>query len=220
MKRFDVILILCLFLSCCNGLYANTLIQKKTANPNKKEVVEHKTGEAAENGGVWCRMEVKGRDTIPHIVLQTVYVFPPIKFKNKRQEKFYWRTVRDVKKALPYAKVVGKILAETNDTLMKMKSDKERKRYMKALEKEIFNRYEGDMRNFTLSQGKMLIRLISRECNQSSYALIRAYRGSFVAGFWQGFARLFGANLKDEFGESEKDAIVERVILLVEAGQL
>ena len=91
---------------------------------------------------------------------------------------------------------------------------------VKALEKEIFNRYEGDMRNFTLSQGKMLIRLISRECNQSSYALIRAYRGSFVAGFWQGFARLFGANLKDEFGESEKDAIVERVILLVEAGQL
>jgi len=50
--------------------------------------------------------------------------------------------------------------------------------------------------------------------------LIRAYRGGFVAGFWQGFARLFGANLKDEFGDTEKDEIIERVILLVELGQL
>lgn len=219
MKILKLILFICIPFFCFSDLYAEKITSKKSLK-TKRETEQHRTGEVAENGGFWCRMEVKGHDTIPHIVLQTIYVFPPIKFKSKRQEKFYWRTVRDVKKALPYAKIVGKMLAETNDTLMKMSSDKERKRYMKSLEKEIFNRYEGDMRHFTLSQGKMLIRLISRECNQSSYGLIRAYRGGFVAGFWQGFARLFGANLKEEFGDTEKDKIIERVILLVESGQL
>ncbi len=220
MKALKNIVWLLLFSLICEAVFAAPVDEKKTISVAKKELVQqHHTGEPAD-GGFWCRMEVSGRDTVPHIVLTTVYVFPPLKFKNKRQEKFYWRTVRDVKKALPYAKIVGQMLAETNDTLMKMSSDRERKRYMKAFEKEIFNRYKGDMRRFTLSQGKMLIRLISRECNQSSYALIRAYRGGFVAGFWQGFARLLGADLKDEFGEDEKDAIVERVIFLVEAGQL
>ena len=219
MKILRLISFFCLVFFCFSDLYAEKNASKKSLK-TKRETEQHQTGEVAENGGFWCRMEVKGNDTIPHIILQTIYVFPPIKFKNKRQEKFYWRTVRDVKKALPYAKIVGKMLAETNDTLMKMSSDKERKRYMKSLEKEIFNRYESDMRRFTLSQGKMLIRLISRECNQSSYSLIRAYRGGFVAGFWQGFARLFGANLKDEFGDTEKDEIIERVILLVELGKL
>ena len=98
MKFLKTILFFCLFLFSLEGVSAETTPQKTSG---KKERVRHKTGEVAENGGFWCRMEVKGTDTIPHIVLQTIYVFPPIKFKNKRQEKFYWRTVRDVKKALP-----------------------------------------------------------------------------------------------------------------------
>lgn len=172
--------------------------------------------------GVLCRMVVKGNDTIPHIILRTVYVFPPEKFKNKRQEKFYWKTVYNVKKVLPYAKVVGKILAETNDTLMKIPKEKDRKKYMKQLEKDIFKTYEGDMKKFTLSQGKLLIQLIDRECDQTSYSLIKSYRGGFVAAFWQGFARLLGADLKSDFDirSSEKDKMVERIILLVESGQL
>ncbi len=220
MKALKNIVWLVLFAMFFNASFAADVEGTTVATTKKELVQQHRTGEPAPDGGFWCRMEVRGHDTVPHVVLPTVYIFPPLKFKNKRQEKFYWRTVRDVKKALPYAKIVGQMLAETNDTLMKMSSDRERKRYMKAFEKEIFNRYKGDMRKFTLNQGKMLIRLISRECNQSSYALIRAYRGGFVAGFWQGFARLFGADLKDEFGEDEKDAIVDRVIFLVEAGQL
>ncbi|MBO5974875.1 MAG: DUF4294 domain-containing protein [Paludibacteraceae bacterium] len=172
--------------------------------------------------GVLCRMVVKGNDTVPHIILRTVYVFPPEKFKNKRQEKFYWKTVYNVKKVLPYAKIVGKILAETNDTLMKIPKEKDRKKYMKQLEKNIFKTYEGDMKKFTLSQGKLLIQLIDRECDQTSYSLIKSYRGGFVAAFWQGFARLLGADLKSDFDirSSEKDKMVERIILLVESGQL
>lgn len=181
---------------------------------------EHKTGEKADGGGVWCRAVVENGDTVPHIKLPTHYVFPPIRFKNKKMEKFYWRTVRDVKKTLPYAKVIAKTLSQTNDTLMKIPSEKARKKYLKQLEKDIFKRYEGDMHNMTLSQGKLLIKLIDRECDQTSFALIKSYRGGFVAGFWQGFAKLFGASLKEEYGASEKDKIIERVILLVEAGQL
>lgn len=164
---------------------------------------------------------IEDGDTIPQLVLPTIYVFPEMKFETAKQEKFYWKTVRDVKRTLPYAKAIGSTMRRINAELEKIPEEKDRKAYMKSKEDELIGQYEGDMRRMTLSQGKMLIRLVDRECDQTSYELIKQYRGGVRAFFWQGFAKLFGADLKTTFDKDKKeDQIVERVILLVEAGQL
>jgi len=128
--------------------------------------------------------------------------------------------VRDVKRTLPYAKIVAKELSETNKLLMQMPNDKERKKYLAQFEKDIYKKYEPELRKLTLSQGKLLIKLIDRECNNTSYDLIKMYRGSIRAFFYQGFARIFGANLKSKYDAYKEDKILERVIILVEAGQI
>ena len=143
-----------------------------------------------------------------------------MKFKNKKEEKFYWRTVRDVKVVLPLSKYIRQIVRETNDTLMQLSTKKERDRYMKGFEKELYSREEARFKKLTYNQGKLLIRMVDREFDLTSYDLIKAYRGSFRAGFYQVFAKMFGADLKAEFGSNKNDAIVERIIILVENGQL
>ena len=173
---------------------------------------------APESNGTLVRAVVSHGDTV--FVLPTVYAFPPMKFKNKREEKFYWRTVRDVKKVLPYSKLISTLVQEVNDTLMRIPTKKERDRYMRQWEKTTYRKYYKEFTHMTLNQGKLLIRLVDRECQTSSYELIRAYRGSFSAGFYQMFAKLFGADLKSKFGTGRNDKIIERIIILVEAGQL
>ena len=91
---------------------------------------------------------------------------------------------------------------------------------MRQWEKTTYRKYYKEFTHMTLNQGKLLIRLVDRECQTSSYELIRAYRGSFSAGFYQMFAKLFGADLKSKFGTGRNDKIIERIIILVEAGQL
>jgi len=158
-------------------------------------------------------------DTIPHVMLPAIYVFPSLNFSTGKQEQFYWKTVRDVKRTLPYAKAIGVTLQEINEEMKDM-SEKERKAYMKSKENDLIGKYEPELKKLTLSQGKMLIRLVDRECNKTSYELIKEYRGGFKAFFWQGFARIFGADLKSSYEKDDKDKIVERVIALVESGQL
>jgi hypothetical protein len=162
---------------------------------------------------------IENGDTIAQILLPRVYIFPTLNFASHKDEQFYWKTVRDVKRTLPYAKAIGMTLAEINYAMKDM-TEKERKEYMKSKEKDLLGQYEPELKKLTLSQGKLLIRLVDRECEQTSYQLIKDYRGGLRAFFWQGFARLFGANLKSNYEKDDKDKIIERVIILVEAGQL
>lgn len=161
-------------------------------------------------------------DTIPHIRLREFPVFPKPKFKDKKTEKFYWRTVRDVKKVYPYVKFVGEEYRRIDAMCDTISDKKEKKRYLKKYEKELLKKYKPIMKTFTLSQGKMMIKLIDRECEKSSYELIKEFRGGFVAWWWQVFAKMLGADLKDDYdiSEKEQDKIIERVILLYEAGAL
>ena len=131
-------------------------------------------------------------------------------------------TVRDVKKTLPYAKLIASIISDVDSSLAKIDNEKEKKKFMEKKEEELVNTYKPILKKLTFSQGKMLIKLVDRECDQTSYALIKQFRGGFRAFFWQGFARMFGANLKSEYDAmtDDRDKIVERVIILVEAGQL
>ncbi len=159
-------------------------------------------------------------DSLFYYQLPTYHCFPKLKFKNKKQEQFYWRTVRDVKRVLPLSKYVKDVIDHTNEVLMAMPNKASRDNYMKNFEKKIYRQNEERFKQLTLNQGKLLIRMIEKETNYTSYELIKAYRGSFRAGFWQVFAKMFGADLKSSFGSKEEDEIVSRVITLVEAGQL
>jgi hypothetical protein len=161
---------------------------------------------------------VDGNDTIILVRLPVVYVFPELKFKNKKEELEYTKLVRDVKKTLPYAKMVYNTLIETYEYIETLPDDKSREAHLKRMEKELFKEYKPELKKLTLSQGKLLIKLIDRECNQSSYNLVSAYLGRLRAGFWNMFAGLLGASLKSEYDPKGKDFLTERVVLMVESG--
>lgn len=161
---------------------------------------------------------VVGNDTIPIVILNEHIVYP--KYVKKRDQQKYNKLVRDIKKVYPFAKVVGKEVERVNPLLKKL-PQKERKKYMREYEKALFKQYEPDLKKLTLTQGKLLIKLIDRECEQSSFDLIREYRGGLTAFFWQGFARILGANLKEDFNDAKsEDAMINRIIILIENGQL
>jgi len=171
-------------------------------------------------GGARLMVQIQGSDTVLLAFIHDIYVFPRQRFKNKAQEQYFWRTVRDVKRTLPFAKLVASELTKTNMKLATLPNDKVRKQYLNQFEKEVFKKYETDLKKMSINQGRLLLKLIDRECEQSSYDLIKIYRGNITAFFWQGVARIFGSNLKDSYDASDRDKMLERVILLVEAGQL
>lgn len=152
--------------------------------------------------------------------LREFYVYPPLVFTSKNQEKFYWRTVRDVKKALPYARLASREIDNLNRELFALSDDAARKKHISEFQKRIFRQYEKPLRNLTVNQGKMLIKLIDREHNINTFDLIRAYKGGVPAVFWNTVAKFFGSDLRAEYDGKDKDRIVERVVTLVDAGQL
>ena len=167
-----------------------------------------------------CMIRVQDGDTIYMAYLHEVWVYPPLKFKNKKQEKFYWRTVRDVKKCLPYAKMITADMAYADAELAKIPDKKEQKKWWRKFERQLFKKYEKDFRGMYASQGRMLMILLDRETDRTSYELIKQYKGKAAANWWQFVAKLFRNDLKEEYDATDKDKITERVINLVEAGQL
>ena len=159
-------------------------------------------------------------DTIPYVSLPAVYIYQPLQFKNKRQARSYNKLVRDVKKVLPIANEVQRAIIETYEYLMTLPDDKARQRHLKAVEKSIKEQYTPRMKKLTFSQGKLLIKLVDRQTNSTGYELVKAFLGPFRAGFYQAFAVLFGASLKKEYDPEGEDALTERVVRMVENGQL
>ena len=159
-------------------------------------------------------------DSLMLIVLPDVPVFPPMQFGNEKQIMEYSKLIRDVKKTLPYAKMIYATLIETCEYIERLPNNKAKEAHIKRMENELFEQYKPAMKKMTLTQGKLLIRLIDRECNQTSYELAKAFLGPLRAGFWNFFAGMFGANLKSSWEPDGKDAEAERVVRLVEAGIL
>lgn len=161
-------------------------------------------------------------DTIRMTIINDFYVYPKMRFKNKKEEDFYWRTVRDVRKALPYAKMAFNTLVETYEYIQTIPGEKEREAHLKRLEKDIFEKYKPVIKGFTKGQGKVLLKLINRETNQTSFGIVKAFLGSFRAGFWQTFGRFFGMNLRQGWkpDKNREDAIIDRVATLIEQGTL
>lgn len=161
-------------------------------------------------------------DTCRMTYIKEIVVYPPMKFKDKKDEEFYWRTVRDVKRALPYAKLAFYTLCETYEYILTIPDKKKREEHLKKLESDIFEQYKPVVKRMTKNQGKMMIKLIYRETDQTSFNIVKAFLGSFRAGFWQTFGRFFGVNLRAGYhpDKNREDAIIERVATLVEQGSL
>lgn len=159
-------------------------------------------------------------DTIASLHIPTIYVFKPLIFKNKKQQQKYNRLVRNVKKTLPIAKEVNRAIIETYEYLQTLPDEKSRQKHLEAVEKGVKQQYTPRLKKLTFSQGKLLIKLINRETDSSSYELVKAFLGPFKAGFYQAFAAIFGASLKKEYDPEDEDALTERIVLLVESGQL
>ncbi len=159
-------------------------------------------------------------DTVQVIQMKPFTVYSDLKFENKKEEKYYWRTVRDIKKTLPYAKLIYELLVETFEYMQTLPDDEARQKHMEVMEDELFNEYKPILKKLTFSQGKMLIKLVHRECNQSSYYIIKAFLGDIRASFWQAFGLLFGVTLKDQWDPEGKDKVIEEICTLVEQGML
>ena len=165
------------------------------------------------------RAAYKG-DSIPNVTLHEFYKFPPRQFMNARQRAKYDKLVRDVRYVFPYAKLVRTILIETHDYLQTLDSEKEKKQHIKAAERGIRKQYEPTVRKISKTQGRLLVKLIDRECGQTSFEMIKAFVGTAKANMYNVLSSLFGNNLRKHYDPEGDDRDIERIVRMVESGQL
>jgi len=161
-----------------------------------------------------------GNDSIQYIELNKIWVYPQNEFKTAKQRQSYNRLVINIKKVLPIAKEVNQIVLETYEVLQMLPNKKAKDEHMKKVEKQIKKTYTPRMKKLTYAQGKLLIKLVYRECNSSSYKLIQAFLGPVRAGFYQAFALTFGSSLNKKYDPNGVDRLTERIVRQVEAGQI
>lgn len=206
MSRFIIVLTLCLM------WMAQCAAQDDGGTAAKEGALEPmvKVGKVLDDNG----------DSIQYVEMNSVYVYPQPVFKNAKQRAAYNRLVANVKKVLPIAKEVNRIIIETYEYLQTLPDKRARDEHMKLVEKSIRKEYTPRMKKLSYQQGKLLIKLVYRECNSSSYQLIQAFLGPIRAGFYQAFAALFGASLTKKYEPEDIDRLTERVVLMVESGQI
>jgi hypothetical protein len=173
-----------------------------------------------EKGGKIPYYTINGVDTVPVFNLPVIDVVAALGSGNSEVIKKYLKLRRDVLRAYPYAKLAARQLKIINDSLVNIKSEKARKKFIKETEKEMKAKFEKDLKNLTFSQGRILIKLIDRETGNTSYALVKELRGGFQAFFWQSIARIFGANLKSEYEAEGEDQMIEDIVQAIERGEI
>ena len=143
---------------------------------------------------------------------------------NQRFKKKYRKLERDVRKVYPYSKVFSNYLGKYEsimDTLNNFSGIKryyEKRKIFSAIEDDLLVKYDYSIRKLTKRQGRILIRLIDREANRTSYEIIKDFRNIFTAGFWQITARIFGHNLKTNYNPLKgEDRMIEYIIGRIEA---
>jgi hypothetical protein len=160
-------------------------------------------------------------DTIPLIYLRDVNVYSSGMLLTAKEIKKNSKLIRNVRLMLPYAREAKRRL-DVLETEIANLPKKQRKAAIKKAEQDLKDQYQGELEKFTFSQGLVLIKLIDRETNRTAYTLVGDLRGTFRAGLYQTFARLFGYNLKTKFDpeHDSKDELINRIVISIERGQL
>ncbi len=161
-------------------------------------------------------------DTIPTFEMMEVVIYGKREFPTARKQRKYDKLTRNVMKMYPISLEIKAILVETYLYLQTLPDDKARDEHLEKVEKGVWDQYLPIMKKCTLAQGKLLIKLIDRECNQTSYELIQAFIGGFKARFYQTFAALFGASLKKQYDpeHDDEDAMIEEIIWMIDNDML
>lgn len=185
------------------------------------ETTDKISGEPIFSHGVgYAGMVVYDGEEIPWFVLSDVYIFNPLVFKNERQAKKYYKIAANIKKVYPIAVDIQKTIKACVAHLDSLETKAEKDEYMDQVEKNLRKQYTSKLKKLTFAQGKLLIKLIDRQCGQTSYQLIKTYMGKFKAGLSNAIATLFGASLKKQYDPENDDRLTERCILLIESGQM
>ena len=211
--KYKILFLICLML----GTTLRMAAQDDETHPENRDVdMDSPTFEPMVKVG----KVLQGKDSIQYVEVNNVYVYPEPVFKNAKQRMAYNRLVYNVKKVLPIAKEVRKIIIETGEYLETLPNKRAKDAHMKLVEKGIKEEYTPRMKKLTYAQGKLCIKLVYRECNSSSYQLIQAFLGPVRAGFYQAFAWAFGASLTKKYDPNGIDRLTERVVRQVESGQI
>lgn len=165
-----------------------------------------------------CRAIVENGDTIPVFYLNAVDVSTNMVFKTKRQYEKWTRVKYNVKKVYPYAILASAKLKQYDIILSKIEDEDLRKAYLRVCEKDLKNEFEDELKSLSISQGRVLMKLIHRETGKTTYAIVKEMRGSFQAAMWQALARIFGNNMKSEYDAKEEDIMIEHAVAMVERG--
>lgn len=173
----------------------------------------------APENGFRCRAEVVGKDTFPMVVFNEVEIVTNFVFSNAHQREQWTRVKFNVKKVYPYAILAAAKLKEYDKALAAIQDEKLKKAFIKVCEKDLRSEFEDELKSLTVSQGKILMKLIDRETEKTTYEIVKQLRGSFQAAMWQTVARIFGHNMKTEYDAQVEDIMIERAVKLVEAGQ-
>ena len=211
--KYKILFLICLML----GTTLRMAAQDDETHPENRDVdMDSPTFEPMVKVG----KVLQGKDSIQYVEVNNVYVYPEPVFKNAKQRMAYNRLVYNVKKVLPIAKEVRKIIIETGEYLETLPNKRAKDAHMNLVEKGIKEDYTPRMKKLTYAQGKLCIKLVYRECNSSSYQLIQAFLGPVRAGFYQAFAWAFGASLTKKYDPNGVDRLTERVVRQVESGQI
>lgn len=173
-----------------------------------------------ELGGYPVFAIIKDGDTTYMSNLEEAVIKPKKRAAAARDLRQYRRLIYNVKKVYPYAKLAGEKFGEVNAHLQTLKTGREQREYIRQVEDDILKQYEEDLKDLTITQGRILIKLIDRETNETSYEVVKDLRGSFQAAIWQAIARIFGSNLKTEFDAEGEDKVLNDIMIMIEQGQL
>lgn len=163
---------------------------------------------------------VIGSDTVIHREIREVWVYPRRQFRNARLERQYYRLIQRVKKVYPYALKASELLVQYEPEYERLKTDRQKRKLISKVEDQLMDRYKEEFKKMSISDGRVLIKLVDRQTGRTGYDIIKEFRGGFTAAFWQGIARLFRNNLKDEYDPYGEDLLIEEIVILVERGYL
>lgn len=161
---------------------------------------------------------IQDGDTIPIFHMPAITVVA--KGHSKAFLRKYAKLKRRIIKVYPYANVASKLLDEYEADLVELENKKDKKKYLKKAEKKLKEEFEGVLRDMTVSEGRILIKLIDRETQRTSYQLVNELRGGASAFMWQGVARLFGSNLKVKYDPLDEDFLMESIVIKIERGEI
>ena len=209
--KFLKIAIFLLFISSSFNLLAQKQLTVKI--PTYTNVIKY-------DSGYFMNGIIINGDTLPYVKLYRIVIYPERKFTSRRQYRRYTRLMYNVKKVYPYAVLIGNYYAQIEQDLQNIPDEKDKRRYLKKKEKELKSKYQQTLVNLTFTQGRLLIKLVDRETSNTTFDVIRQFKGNMSAIFWQSLARVFGTNLKSKYHAKEEDQMIEEIIAKIENGQI